>query len=56
MSHTFIRAIVCIKEPWLPFLRQGLLIYGKAMVLRGNKAALSAYLNAWLVLPTVTKF
>ena len=56
MSHTFIRAIVCIEEPWLPFLRQRLLVYGKTMVLRGNEAALSAYLNARLVLPTVTKF
>src|SRR5262245_44895128 len=56
MSHTFIRAIIRIKKPWLPFLRQRLLIYGKAMVLRGNEAALSANLNAWLVLSTVTKF
>ena len=29
MSHPLIRAIVCVEEPWLPFLRQRFLVHGE---------------------------
>ena len=50
MPHPLICAIVCIKEPRLPFLRQCFLIYSETMVLRCNVATLGSYLNAGLVL------
>ena len=50
MPHPLICAIVRIKEPRLPFLRQCFLVYSETMVLRGNEATLGSYLNAGLVL------
>ena len=50
MAHSLVGAIVRIKEPRLPFLRQCFLVYGETMVLRGYEATLGSYLNAGLVL------
>ena len=50
MPHPLICAIVCIKEPGLPFQRQCFLVYSETMVLRCNVATLCSYLNAGLIL------
>ena len=50
MAHSLVGAIVRIKEPRLPFLRQRFLVYSETMVLRCNVATLGSYLNAGLVL------
>ena len=50
MAHSLVGAIVRIKEPRLPFLRQRFLVYSETMVLRRNVTTLGSYLNAGLVL------